>query len=62
MRFRKKDYLIFYVIIVTIFVMGLSNVNVGSVLAIVIGAILPSLILGTITNFLFKSFGNMSRP
>jgi len=54
MRFRKKDYIIFYVIIVTIFVMGLSNVNVGSVFAIVIGAILPSLILGTITNFLFK--------
>lgn len=40
---------------VIIFVINLrSPVKVGSIFTIVIGAIVPALILGTITNFLFK--------
>lgn len=55
MRFRKKDYIIFYVITVIIYGSNLmSPVEVGSIFALVMGATLPALILGTITNFLFK--------
>lgn len=54
MRFRKKDYIFFYVITVILYVLQLvSPVKVGSIFAIFIGAIFPALTLGTITNFLF---------
>lgn len=55
MRFRKKDYIIFYVITVMMYAINLiAPVKLGSIFAIVIGAIFPALIFGTITNFLFK--------
>ena len=54
MRFRKKDYIIFYVIFVIIFVINLRSPVMGSFLPIVIGTIVPALVLGTITNLLFK--------
>ncbi len=55
MSFRKKDYIIFYVLIVTILVMNLiAPVKLGNIFAIIIGAFFPTLILGTITNLLFK--------
>jgi len=55
MKFRKKDYIIFYVITIVIFAINLMNpIKVGSIFGIIIGAVFPALILGTITNFLFK--------
>lgn len=55
MKFRKKDYIIFYLLIVTLFIINMMGpVKVDVVLAIVIGASFPALILGTITNFLFR--------
>ena len=55
MRFRKKDYIIFYSIIVIIFIINLMGpVKVSNIFAIIIVAIIPTLILGTITNFLIK--------
>jgi len=53
---RKKDYIIFYVITVILYgIQLMSPVKVGSIFAIAIGAIFPTLILGTITNFLIKN-------
>jgi hypothetical protein len=55
MNFRKIDYIVFYVVTAIIFIINLmSPVKVGSIFAIFIVAVFPALILGTITNFIFK--------
>jgi uncharacterized membrane protein YjgN (DUF898 family) len=54
MRFRKKDYIIFYVIVVLFYLVQMIRPNVGSIFTILIVASIPTLILGTITNFLFN--------
>jgi len=55
MRFRKKDYIIFYAIIVVVYLMNLmSPVKLNSILGVFIGPVFPAVILGTITNFIFK--------
>ena len=55
MRFRKKDYIIFYAIIVVVYLINLmSPVKLNSIIGVFIGSVFPALILGTITNFLFK--------
>lgn len=55
MRFRKKDYIIVYIIIIIMYGIQLvSPVKTSSILALFIGAIFPALTIGTITNFLFS--------
>jgi hypothetical protein len=55
LKFRKIDYMVFYVITAIIYIINMmSPVKVGSILAIFIVAVFPALILGTITNFVFK--------
>jgi hypothetical protein len=54
MRFRKKDFIIFYVIVVLFYLVQMIRPNVGSIFTILIVASIPTLILGTITNFLFN--------
>ncbi len=53
-RFRKLDYILFYLIILVIFIIQLLELSLTSVIGILIGATIPALILGTITNFIFK--------
>jgi hypothetical protein len=53
-RLRKKDYVIVYAITLIIPVINLmSPVKASVILTIMMWAIFPTLILGTITNFLF---------
>lgn len=52
--FRKLDYFIFYIIIVVLFVIQLTSLSFSPVIAILIGGTIPALILGTITNLIFK--------
>jgi len=54
-KFRKKDFIIFYILTVIIFAVNLmSPVKIGNIFAIVVGSIFPALILGVLTNFIFK--------
>ena len=53
-KIRKSDYILFYLIISVIFIIQLSELSLIAVIGILVGAIIPSLILGTITNFIFK--------
>lgn len=53
--FRKLDYIIFYTIIVFVFIIQLFEVTFGLVAGILVCATIPALILGTITNLLFKN-------
>jgi hypothetical protein len=54
MKFRKIDYIIFYILVVLFYIMQSMSLTAGIILAIVTVAIIPALILGTITNFIFK--------
>lgn len=55
MKFRKKDYIICYFITVIFYGFNLiSHAKLENVIAIFIVATLPTIILGTITNFIFK--------
>jgi hypothetical protein len=55
MKFRKKDYIIFYLITVIFYGFNLfAPAKLESVIAIFILAILPTIVLGTITNLMFK--------
>ena len=53
-KFRKSDYILVYLIIVVLFIVQLYEFSLISIIRILIGAIIPALILGTITNFIFK--------
>jgi hypothetical protein len=54
-RLRRKDYVIIYAITLIIPVINLlSPVKAGDIISIMILAAINTLILGTITNFLFK--------
>jgi hypothetical protein len=54
-RLRKKDYIIVYALTLIIPVINLmSPVKVSVIFLIMILSVIPTLILGTITNFLFK--------
>jgi len=55
-KIRKKDYIISFVIFALVF---MANITAGSGLALfivkaIIAAIVGALIVGTITNFIFK--------
>ena len=53
-KFRKLDYILFYSIISVIFIIQLLEFSLTSVIDILVVATIPALILGTITNFIFK--------
>ena len=54
-KFRKIDYFIFYILTLIMYTSSLmAPVKVQAVLALVVFSILPAVLLGTITNFLFR--------
>lgn len=53
--FRKKDYIIFYIIFVVIFIFQLSTISFVNIIGVLMGSMTPTLILGTITNLIFKN-------
>lgn len=53
-KFRKLDYILFYVIISIIFIIQLYELSLTALVGILIVSIIPTLILGTVTNFIFK--------
>ena len=53
-KFRKLDYILFYLVIAVLFIFQLYEFSLISVVGILFGATIPALILGTITNFIFK--------
>lgn len=53
-KFRKLDYILFYLIISVLFIVQLSELLLKPVVGILIGATIPALTLGTITNLIFK--------
>ncbi|MFN8605173.1 MAG: hypothetical protein U0Z74_03810 [Romboutsia timonensis] len=54
-KFRKLDYILFYLIIISVlFIVQLSELLLTPVVGILIGATIPALTLGTITNLIFK--------
>ncbi len=48
-RFRKLDYILFYVIISIIFIIQLYELSLTALVGILIVSIIPTLILGTVT-------------
>ena len=52
--FRKLDYILFYVIIAGLFISQLFELSLTPIIGILIGAAIPALILGSITNLIFK--------
>ena len=53
-KFRKLDYILFYLIISVLFIVQLSELLLTPVVGISIGATIAALTLGTITNLIFK--------
>ena len=53
-NFRKLDYILFYLVIAVLFIFQLYEFSLISVVGILFGPTIPALILGTITNFIFK--------
>ena len=53
-KFRKLDYILFYLIISVLFIVQLSELLLTPVVGILIGATIPALTLVTITNLIFK--------
>ena len=53
-KFSKLDYILFYLIISVLFIVQLSELLLTPVVGILIGATIPALTLGTITNLIFK--------
>ncbi|MGL5713064.1 MAG: hypothetical protein ACRCX2_08600 [Paraclostridium sp.] len=53
--FRKLDYILFYIITSVMFIIQLNELALMPVIGILIGATIPALILGTLTNFIFKN-------
>lgn len=53
-KFRKLDYILFYLIISVLFIVQLSELLLTPVVGILIGATIPALTLGTMTNLIFK--------
>ncbi|WP_286315934.1 hypothetical protein [Romboutsia ilealis] len=53
-RFRKLDYILFYIIISIIYIIQLYELSLTALVGILIVSIIPTLILGTVTNFIFN--------
>ena len=54
MELRKLDYILLYIIIVITFVNQLFEPTMWTVIGIVVCSSVPALILGTISNILFR--------
>ena len=54
-KFRKLDYILFYLVITVLLIVQLYEFSLISVLGILVGVTIHALILGTITNCIFKS-------
>ena len=54
-EFRKLDYILFYVVLAVLFIAQLYELSLISVIGILMIITIPALILGTITNFIFKN-------
>ena len=54
-KFRKLDYILFYLVITVLLIVQLYEFSLISVLGILVRVTIPALILGTITNCIFKS-------
>ena len=52
-KLRKLDYIIFYIFISGMYIIQSSTISVPFIIVILIICIIPALILGTITNFIF---------
>lgn len=53
-KLRKLDYILFYIIITFLYIVQLIELSLTHIIGILIVAIIPTLILGTISNFIFK--------
>ncbi|MGE5627903.1 MAG: hypothetical protein ACM3X7_07270 [Solirubrobacterales bacterium] len=55
MKFRKIDFIIFYIIVILLYGINLIiPIKTKDILTLFIVAILPALILGTISNLIFR--------
>ncbi|CEQ14627.1 MAG: hypothetical protein ACLUG9_07100 [Paraclostridium sordellii] len=54
LKFRKLDYIIFYLLFAGLFIVQLMEVSFLTIIKILVICIVPSLIFGTLTNFIFK--------
>lgn len=53
-RFRLSDYVVVFILDVIYFGIQLINIDVISIFKVLLGATIMSLIIGSITNFIFK--------
>lgn len=51
---RKLDYIVFYIFITVTFIVQLMELSLFPVIGILGIALIPTLILGTITNLIFR--------
>lgn len=51
---RKLDYIVFYIFITVTFIVQLMELSLFTIIGIVGFALIPTLILGTITNLIFR--------
>lgn len=59
MKFRKRDYMISYSVFLIFMVLNLMTpFDIGAIFKVLIGAGIPALIVGTITNLLFRNRKN----
>lgn len=54
LELRKLDYIIFYVFFSVSYIVQLVTASISSIVAILLICIMPALILGTLTNSIFK--------
>lgn len=55
MRFRKIDYIAFYILIVLVYFLNIIGpINISAVLAVIIFPMFQALLYGTITNLIFR--------
>ena len=53
--FRKLDYILFYIIILVLYIIQLTELQLLPVIFILMKAIIPAFILGTITNLVLNN-------
>lgn len=53
-EFRKLDYIIIYLIFSGFYIIQLVNLELSIVMGILVVNIIPAIILGTITNLIFR--------
>ena len=58
MKIRKQDYVITFFIIFILYGVQLNSIDLKTILTLFIVAVMIAIIIGTITNFVFKSKKN----